>query len=153
MENLIKKRIDHLLDEQNELRKQIGEYTSDLYRLERKDTLPSTVQAKMLLDLDIQRCRNRKAEVDLDLNQLNNELISLKPKSDKPLETKERTTLLIIIAALANKLEIHISKHTKAAEQISRLAEEVGVIISVSTIENKLKLIPDAIERRKKVGE
>lgn len=150
MENLIKKKIDHLLDEQNELRKQIDAYTSDRYRLERSNMLPSTVKEKILLDLGIERCRDRKVKVDLELEQMYSELKSLQPKSDKILSIKERRTLLVIIAALAKVAKVDITKITKASETIQSYTDDIEAHVDHGTIEDKLKQIPDALRTRMK---
>jgi hypothetical protein len=150
MENLIKKKIEHLLDEQNELRKRIDEYISKKYKLGHNDMLPSTAQEKILLGIEIQMCRDRKIKVDQELKQLYIELNSLQQGTEKPLGTRERNTLLIIIAALATKAKVDINKTTKAGETIEKFTDELGSHVDHGTIEDKLKQIPDALESRKK---
>jgi len=71
-------------------------------------------------------------------------------KSDKKLEEKERNTLLIIIAALTGHAKINLDKPSKAAGIISALTEETGSPVSDSTIENIIKKIPDALQKRSK---
>jgi hypothetical protein len=71
-------------------------------------------------------------------------------ESDKPLSTRERNTLLVIIAALAKEAKIEISKPSKAAIQIEELTEKMGVRVDHTTIESKIKLIDDALESRAK---
>lgn len=69
---------------------------------------------------------------------------------DKPLSTKERTSLLLIIAALCKEAKINYSKPTSAAESILHQLDEMGVTLSPRAIEEHLKKIPDALERRMK---
>jgi hypothetical protein len=68
--------------------------------------------------------------------------------SEKPLATKERATLLTIIAALAEEAKIDISKPSKAARLIENLTERTGARVAARTIEEHLKKIPDALENR-----
>ncbi len=71
---------------------------------------------------------------------------------DKPLMTRERTTLSIIIAALAHAADIDILKASKAGNTIEALTVELGARVSARAIENHLKCIPDALERRGKTS-
>lgn len=72
---------------------------------------------------------------------------------DKPLGTRERTSLLIVIAALANHdKKIPLTSPSKAAEAIEALTEAMGARISARRIEDYLNLIPDALERRGKIS-
>ena len=59
----------------------------------------------------------------------------------KDLGSRERTTLLTIIAALAKEAEIDISQPSKAALVIERLTELLGERVAARTIEDKLNLI------------
>jgi len=73
-----------------------------------------------------------------------------KPSSlDKPLGTRERTTLLTVIAALASVANVDVTATTKAAGIIEAAASGLGVRIGKRTIEEYLKRIPDALERRR----
>ena len=71
---------------------------------------------------------------------------------DKPLVTRERVTLLTIIAALAHEIGIDISKASKAGSIIEVLTEKLDARVSARAIENHLKRIPDALERRGKTS-
>ncbi len=71
---------------------------------------------------------------------------------DRPLEERERATLLTIIAALAKVAGIDVSRASKASEAIEVATEGLGARVSARTIENHLKRIPDAIERRGKTS-
>jgi len=74
---------------------------------------------------------------------------SLLGKEDKPLGTKERRTLLTIIAALCKKAKIDPNQRG-AAQTIMALTEELGAKVSDDTIKNYLDQIPDALESRMK---
>lgn len=68
---------------------------------------------------------------------------------EKPLKTTERDTLLTIIAALCNYSAI---KHDVrgAANQIAKLTEELGAMVSEDTVRRALGKIPAALESRMK---
>lgn len=72
------------------------------------------------------------------------------PKEEKPMSTKERDTLLTIIAAFAKEAKIDISRPSKAAGLIEDMTQLLGAPVAKRTIEEKLKLINDALERRGK---
>ena len=74
----------------------------------------------------------------------NKELINL------PLATRERNTLLAIIAALCNEARIPYDKPAKAAGMIQSTAATMGLSIGETTIEGHLKKIPDALATRMK---
>jgi hypothetical protein len=68
----------------------------------------------------------------------------------KPLIQRERTNLLIIIAALAKKAGVDLARPTLAARDIRRIVrEETDVSIGETTIAGYVKKTEDAIERRK----
>lgn len=69
---------------------------------------------------------------------------------DKPLSTRERDTLLTIIAALCKDAGYDYTKHAKTAGLIQSTASKMGVSIGETTIENHLKKIPDALGVRMK---
>ena len=82
---------------------------------------------------------------------------SLKPGGatdtlDKPLGERERVTLLTIIDALAHEIGIDISMPSKAGSIIEALTDKLGARVSARTIENHLKRIQDARERRGKIS-
>ena len=68
---------------------------------------------------------------------------------EKSLGKRERETLLVLIAALAKDAKIDISKPSAIAASIENSTKELGARISVRTIEEKLKLIPEAIKNFK----
>lgn len=72
---------------------------------------------------------------------------SLKTDPDKPLTTRERRTVLVIIAALCDELKIKTSEHGAAAA-ITRITEASGYPISADVVEGLIKKIRDARESR-----
>lgn len=66
----------------------------------------------------------------------------------KPVGQRERTTLLVIIGALAKLAGIDLSKSSKAAGIIESETVFMGVRVATRTIENHLKLIPEAMENK-----
>jgi len=67
---------------------------------------------------------------------------------DKPLATRERNALLAIIAALCKETKLDYTKPSKTAKLIQSMADQMGVTLGETTIENHLKKIPDALETR-----
>jgi len=67
---------------------------------------------------------------------------------DKPIATRERNTLLTIIAALCKDVGYDVSKHSKTAGLIRNTAADMGITIGETTIEMHLKKIPHALEAR-----
>ena len=67
------------------------------------------------------------------------------PALERPLERRERVSLLVIIAALAKLAKVDVAKPSKAATAIEGEAARMGIRVAVRTIEEKLKLIPDAL--------
>lgn len=70
--------------------------------------------------------------------------------SETPLAARERATLLTIIAALADAAKIDLSKPSKASGAIAAMTETIGAPVAPRTIENHLKRIREALERRGK---
>jgi len=70
--------------------------------------------------------------------------------SDKPLSSRERDTLLTIIAALCKDVGYDYTKNAKTAGLIQSTAAKMGVSIGETTIEGHLKKIPDALAGRMK---
>ena len=68
----------------------------------------------------------------------------------KPLTTRERDTLLTIIAALCKEAKLDYTKHSKTAGLIQSTAATMGLSIGETTIEGHLKKIPDALATRMK---
>lgn len=72
---------------------------------------------------------------------------TMRPGSDKPLGTREKRTLLVIIASLCDELGIKYLDRG-AAKQIAKATEETGTPVSEETIKKLLDAIPDALESR-----
>ncbi|OYY95915.1 MAG: hypothetical protein B7Y41_01125 [Hydrogenophilales bacterium 28-61-23] len=70
------------------------------------------------------------------------------PAPETPLGERERTTLLILIAALAKEARIDVTKHSKAAGLIEDLTQQLGTRVAARTIEDHLKRIPQAINKK-----
>ena len=70
-------------------------------------------------------------------------------KTERPLSTRSRRTLLTIIAALCNQAGINY-KDRGAAKRISELTEEIGAAVSDETIRKIISEIDDAVEFRMK---
>lgn len=71
-------------------------------------------------------------------------------KDDKPLQTTERNSLLVMIAALCDYSNIKYESRG-AAHQISKLTEEIGALVTDDTIRKALKQIPNALETRMRI--
>jgi hypothetical protein len=69
-------------------------------------------------------------------------------RTEKPIERRERATLLVMIAALAQLAKIDVSRPSSAAAAIESQANLMGVRAAARTIENHLRAIPEALERR-----
>ena len=67
---------------------------------------------------------------------------------EKPIERRERTSLLVIIAALAKMAKIDVKKPSAAAIAIETQTELMGARVAARTIENHLNRIPEALESR-----
>jgi len=69
-------------------------------------------------------------------------------QTEKPLEQRERDSLLVIIAALAELAEIDVKKPAAAGATIESQTALLGAEVSSRAIQNHLKRIPEALERR-----
>ena len=108
-------------------------------------------------DRDAQKARIAKAEewarvIIAERNDLldRNASLAAQVKENEPLDTRERNTLLTIIAALCNEAKIDHTKPAKAAGLIQSTAARRGVAIGETPIEGHLKKIPDALATRMK---
>ncbi len=71
-------------------------------------------------------------------------------RAEKPLQRRERNTLLVIIAALAELPKIDVKKPSSAAAAIESQTIRMGARVSARRIEDHLKLIAGALEDRNK---
>jgi hypothetical protein len=69
------------------------------------------------------------------------------PKQDR-VDSRERSSLLTIIAALADLAKVSLEHPSKAAEVIEGRTRALKAPVSKRTIETHLKRIPEALERR-----
>ena len=83
------------------------------------------------------------------LRELEKSLDSASEDWDKPLTATERNSLLVIIAALCENSKITIAD-PKAAGKIAGLTDMISTPVTDETVRKVLKLIPDAVGRRKK---
>jgi hypothetical protein len=67
------------------------------------------------------------------------------PDLERPIDRRERKSLLVIIAALAKLAKVNVAKPSAAAAAIEGEAARMGIRVGVRTIEEKLKLIPDVL--------
>jgi hypothetical protein len=70
--------------------------------------------------------------------------------AEKPLDARERDTLLLMIKALAKEAKVDISQPFKAAETIAHLIEELGYNRALGTIANHLKTLNKELPTRTK---
>ncbi len=70
---------------------------------------------------------------------------------DRPLDTKERATLLTIIAALLKKATID-RKTPRLGKIIAGLVADIGASVAERTIDGYLKEMEDAVERKSKIS-
>ena len=83
------------------------------------------------------------------LRELEKSLDSASEYGERPLTATERNSLLVIIAALCENSKITIAD-PKAAGKISGLTDMISTPVTDETVRKVLKLIPDAVGRRKK---
>jgi hypothetical protein len=82
------------------------------------------------------------------LQQLEAIISEPEPAIERPLARRERSTLLVIIAALAKVARIDVSKASSAATSIESETALMGARVAARTIENHLKRIPEALENK-----
>ena len=75
-----------------------------------------------------------------------------KPSPENPLGDRERTTLLTVIGALCQHAGIDLTKPSAAGTAIEAMTQAVGARVSARTIEDHLKKVRDALERRGKTS-
>ena len=89
----------------------------------------------------------------IELFTNNTELINTKVDDvdflDKPLNTREKRSMLAVIAALCEASELHWEARG-TGEKIANITNQLGYSVSADTIRKFLKDLPDAIESKKK---
>jgi hypothetical protein len=99
---------------------------------------------------DVQAALRAKINEIFQLRKLMEQSGSGQPAGvDRPLHTRQRRTLLTIIAALCDHANIDYTARG-AAQRIRSIAELLGAPIDDGTIDKVLKEIPDALETRLK---
>jgi hypothetical protein len=68
--------------------------------------------------------------------------------ADRPVERRERSTLLTVIAALARMARVDVARPSSAAAAIENETELMGARVAARTIENHLKAIPEVVDSR-----
>lgn len=71
-----------------------------------------------------------------------------RPTEAQPIGQRERDTLLVIIAALMKAVDIDRAQTSKAGATIEALTTEMGARVSRRAVEEHLKRIPHALERK-----
>ena len=117
------------------------------------DRLPSTSLEKpsdIRYDVPVDRLPSDSVFVvrTSALLKLEAQISNLDKPPEKPLERRERTTLLLIIAGLARLAKIDVTKPSSAAKSIDAETTRMGARVAARTIENHLRLIPEALETR-----
>lgn len=72
------------------------------------------------------------------------------PNTTKVLGTREKNTLLVILAAACKEANLDYTKPAKTAAMIEDICLKMGLSIGNTTIEGHLKSIPNALEARMK---
>lgn len=88
------------------------------------------------------------SEITRFIQSLQDEPSSSK-QDDKPLDSRERTTLLILIGALLNQSNIEPTKRG-ITTSVQKMTELVGAPLSDDSIRNILSQVPTALEKRQK---
>jgi hypothetical protein len=84
----------------------------------------------------------------LALRKLEARISDLDKAPEKPIERRERMTLLVMIAALAKLAKINVAKPSSAAAAIESQTALMGARIAARTIENHLGRISEAFDNR-----
>ncbi len=82
------------------------------------------------------------------LQELETRVSELDKPAEKPIGRRERTTLLVIMAALAKLAKIDLTKPSAAAASIESQITLMGARVAARTVENHLKRIPEALGDR-----
>jgi len=82
------------------------------------------------------------------LQDLEARLSKPEPNVERPVGQRERTTLLVIIAALAELNGIDVKKPSKAALEIESATIRMGARVAARTIEEHLRHIREAMEKK-----
>ncbi|KWN75192.1 hypothetical protein [Burkholderia ubonensis] len=72
-----------------------------------------------------------------------------KTEAEAPINTKEKNSLLTVIAALVTALNDRLPDGYKRAEAVARLTDQIGASVSVNTVDKILKQTDAAVDRRR----
>jgi hypothetical protein len=100
--------------------------------------------------IEVARQWAEKKVEELNFVRAERDALAAQVKETDPLDTRERNSLLSIIAALCKEAKIDYTKPAKAAGLIQSTAALMQVSIGETTIEGHLKKIPDALATRMK---
>lgn len=104
---------------------------------------------KGVLDVNAARARDRALVTSQTEHAQAKQIVrAVSQAGERELATRERNTLLSIIAVLCKEAKLDYSKPAKTAGLIQGIADSMGVSIGETTIENHLKKIPDALGTR-----
>jgi hypothetical protein len=82
------------------------------------------------------------------LKELEARILETDKPTEKPIQRRERTTLLVMVAALAKLAKIDVTKPSSAATAVESQTTLMGVRVAARTVENHLKRIPEALDSR-----
>ena len=82
------------------------------------------------------------------LQKLEAQVSEPEPGTERAIGRRERSTLLVIVAALAKLARIDFAKPSSAAASIESQTALMGVRVAARTIENHLKRIPEALDNK-----
>ena len=101
--------------------------------------------------------RSSLNEFEQKIQSVNTPPVALESNTNnKPLDARVHTTLLIIVAALANKIGIDIDSDIDNAltvQKINGLIADIGFSFKDETIKSRLAEIPEAMRKRSKDGQ
>ncbi|MGR5452277.1 hypothetical protein ACPV5V_00045 [Vibrio campbellii] len=101
----------------------------------------------LIFDYFLNKLVIRKQELNRLISALEDE--SIMQDQEKPLATRERNTLLILIGALCKQVGIDPSS-PGVAKSVETMTELVGAPVGEETVKNKLDQVAGALERRQK---
>lgn len=108
------------------------------------------LRQKILSLDDVMKNGVAMADEVLRLERRDTYLLDTANVGETEIRTRERNTLLTIIAALCREAKMDFAKPAKTAALIRGIMDGMGVDVGESTIEGHLKKIPEALERRTK---
>jgi hypothetical protein len=139
--------VGDVFDDKELLESQITEYLSDLIQdLRAKASQDRNIRFGNDPETDLLNALAEKARLQEQIRRLEAGKAS---QADRPSGTRQRRTLLTIIAALCGEAKIDY-RSRGAAQRIRELTESLGTPIDADTIRKHLQEIPDALEARMK---